>query len=158
MKKFVLCMIYLLITCNVSAVEKDDTQGAVAEITALLQQWPKDFNERKVAEVCSLFGPDLVASYPGTIDRNYEQMCRHLSETLTSKKTIYRYAAPNIEDIKVDGNLATVRLIWTLTVLDKDQKFVQKIEEKGLDVFSRQKDGKWKIAVSFAYPLSDHNE
>lgn len=114
------------------------------EITRLLEKWPQDFNAKNLEAACNLFAPDLIASYPGTPDRNYEGMCHTLKNAFYKNLT---YEAPNIEQIIIQGDIAVVRLIWTLKTNEGSE------QEKGLDVFKRQKDGTWKIAISYAYPL-----
>lgn len=118
-----------------------------ARIIQVLEQWPKDFNNGKAAEVCGLFAPNLVASYPGMQDINYEQMCQKLTQVVQNKDRIYRYAAPKIEQIVLKDDFAVVRLIWTLSTDEET------IHEKGMDLFQKQPDGSWKIAISYAYPL-----
>lgn len=136
---------FLLFAVNVHAM------GSEAEIRRRLNQWPHDFNAKKSQEVCGLFAPDLIASYPGTKDRNYDEMCKQLTGILSSIGKTYEYEAPEIEQVIVEHDLAVVRLIWTLKVTDGSHQEV--IKEKGLDVFRCQKDGTWKIAISYAYPL-----
>ena len=97
--------------------------------------------------------PILVASYPGTKDRNYREMCRSLDASLTGADKIFRYETPEIEQILIDGDLAVVRLVWTLKISFKNRTDTETIKEKGLDIFKRQPDGSWKIAISYAYPL-----
>jgi ketosteroid isomerase-like protein len=63
----------------------------------------------------------------------------------------YSYAQPDIREILVDGDLATVKLFWTLTVTDPTGKVLDTGVEDGLDVFVRQPDGRWKIHVSHAF-------
>lgn len=125
------------------------------EIINLLQKWSQDFNAKKIPETCDLFAPDLVSSYPGTKDRNYEQMCSHLTEILSDKDRIIQYEAPKLEQIWVNGDLAVVRLIWTLKTSNKEGEHFKIINEKGLDIFSRQPDGTWKISISYAHPIQD---
>jgi ketosteroid isomerase-like protein len=117
------------------------------EITNALQQWPKDFNAKDAKAVCGLFAKDLVASYPGIPDRNYEQMCEKLTAAMNDTQKKFQYQAPEIEQVIVVEDLAVVRLIWTL------QAGTEVIREKGMDVFRRQNDGSWKIIISYAYPL-----
>lgn len=114
------------------------------EINHLLQKWPQDFNAKNLEATCNLFSPDLIASYPGTPDRNYEAMCQTLKNAFEKTLT---YEAPIIEQIIIEGDLAVVRLIWTLKANEES------VQEKGLDVFKRQKDGSWKIIISYAYPI-----
>ena len=63
----------------------------------------------------------------------------------------FTYAEPDIRDVDVDGDLAAVRLIWTLTVRDASGVVLETVEEDGVDVFRRQADGSWKTAVSHAF-------
>ena len=63
----------------------------------------------------------------------------------------YTYAQPDIREVLVDGDLATVQLFWTLTVTDPAGKVLDTGVEDGLDVFRRQPDGTWKIHVSHAF-------
>jgi ketosteroid isomerase-like protein len=126
-----------------------------SEIIRLLQKWPEDFNAKNIQAVCRLFAPDLIASYPGSSDRGYEEMCRQLTKVLTDSDRLFRYDPPKIEQVMIEGDLAVVRLVWTLRISSKDQSAVEIIKENGLDVFIRQGDGSWKIAISYAYPLVD---
>ncbi len=148
---FLTALIFTLSKMSLISVDNLQNSQSRLEITNLLMQWPKDFNEKNVKAVCGLFAEDVVASYPGTKDRNFQDMCRQFSVALKDTEKIYHYAPPQIEQILIEEDLAVVRLIWTLTV--RSSAGVDTIKEKGLDVFKRQKDGKWKIAVSYAYPL-----
>ena len=107
---------------------------------SILEKWPKDFNEKRVSQVCSLFAPDLIARYPDAPDRNYEEMCSHLGEVMHSRDKTYHYDAPQIEEILISGDLAVVRLIWTLKVTDPKVPEKKIIKEIGMDVFKRQKN------------------
>lgn len=131
--------------------ETPDAAARAAIKTALLQ-WPKDFAAKDARAVCGLFAPDLEASYPGGPDRNYDAMCKHLTAVLNNPDKTFRYDAPRIDDILVSGDLAVVRLVWTLRVTEKGKPGETVIRERGIDVFKRQKDGAWRISISHAYP------
>lgn len=148
MKRVILCFVFAVFLSS-SLAASDSAQ----EITQLLQQWPVDFNNKNLSAVCGLFASDLVASYPGSIDRNYEQMCQRFSTALSDPNKVYHYELPKIEQIIIQDTLAVVRLIWTLEVRDLHGQLLEKVEEKGLDIFRRQQDNSWKIAISYAYPL-----
>jgi ketosteroid isomerase-like protein len=64
----------------------------------------------------------------------------------------YSYAEPQINEVLVDGDLAAVRLIWTLTITDASGQVLETSKEDGVDVFQRQSDGSWKIHISHAFP------
>lgn len=84
-------MIPLLMSLTLVSATPDSEH---VEIERVLNQWPVDFNAGKAPEVCLLFAPDLVASYPGMQDIHYEQMCSKLTRVLKEGK--HRYEAPEI--------------------------------------------------------------
>jgi ketosteroid isomerase-like protein len=61
----------------------------------------------------------------------------------------YRYAL-DITEILVFGDVAVVRLVWTLTIKEKDGREMKSVEP-GMDLFRRQADGSWKIVRYMAY-------
>jgi uncharacterized protein (TIGR02246 family) len=127
-----------------------DVNQAKAAIEAALRQWPKDFNDENVDAVCGLFAHDAVLVYPDSEDRNHDQFCDQMRKLFANPARTFTYAAPDIREVLADGDLATVRLIWTLTVKDASGKVIETVKENGLDVFRRQADGSWKIHVSHA--------
>jgi ketosteroid isomerase-like protein len=78
-------------------------------------------------------------------------MIRRMLRLFDDPAKRYRYAQPDIREVLVDGDLATVKLFWTLTVTDAAGKVRDTGVEDGLDVFLRQPDGRWKIHVSHAF-------
>jgi steroid delta-isomerase len=73
-----------------------------------------------------------------------------LKRSLGDASKTYRYALA-IQEILVEGDLAVVRLTWTLTVRGKDAASETTAEEPGIDVFRRQGDGTWRISRYLAY-------
>ena len=59
-----------------------------------------------------------------------------------------------IKEILVAGDLAVVRLTWTLKVQRKDTPGDITSDEPGMDIFRRQPDGTWKISRFIAYDAS----
>jgi ketosteroid isomerase-like protein len=143
--------IFIFSFSYIFSVEDVDARSR-QEIVDLLQKWPRDFNAKNIEAVCGLFAYDLIASYPGTVDKNYQQMCSFLQAALTDPERTFLYEAPNIEQIIVQNDIAVVRLIWNLKIFYKNQSNIDVVKEKGLDVFKRHKDGSWKIVISYAYP------
>ena len=126
---------------------------ASAAITSALTGWTETFNARRHADVCALFAPDLVATYRGQPDRNFDELCTLLQNSLENPTRSYHYAL-ELQEILPSGDLAAVRLVWTLTVRGVDGEILETVREPGLDIFKRQPDGTWKIArfVAFATP------
>jgi ketosteroid isomerase-like protein len=125
---------------------------AEAQVRAALAAWPEDFAAKRTTAVCGLFAPDVVLSYPGTKDRDFDAMCSHFRDLFAIRDRSFTYAAPEIEEVVADRDTVVVRLVWTLTVADSSGKTLEVVREKGVDVFRRQPDGSWKIRISHAYP------
>jgi uncharacterized protein (TIGR02246 family) len=134
------------------AAESTDA-AAQAAIRARLMQWTDDFNAGKVQEACDLFAPDLRYDYRGLPERNYQEMCAGLRRALTDPSKHYSYALA-IKDILVFGDMAAVRLVWTLTLTAAGAE-PKVSHEHGIDVFRRQPDGAWRIIRFVAYDDAD---
>ncbi len=124
--------------------------SAQAAIRAALTQWMADFNAGDSAKVCGLFARDLIAQYRGQPERGYGELCELLKRSLDDRSKSYRYALA-IKEILVAGDLAVVRLTWTLTVRGKDGASETVSVEPGIDIFRREAQGDWKISRYLGY-------
>jgi steroid delta-isomerase len=120
-----------------------------AAIRAALSKWTSEFNARDPSHICDLFAQDLIYDFRGFPERNYETLCTLLRQSLADRTKAFAYAL-DIKEIIVSGDIAIVRLVWTLKVTLPGAKEVES-EEPGLDVFRKQADGNWKIARYIAY-------
>jgi|SRR6478609_5358203 len=149
---WLLAVVVLLTACG-SGDRHRDPAADTAAITAALQKFPPDFNARDYPALCGLFAEDVVLNYPGlTAERGRDAFCARMRKTLSDPDRQFSYAAPEIREVLVDGDLATVALTWTLTVKDASGKVLETVREDGLDVFRRQPDGTWQIHISHAFP------
>ena len=130
----------------------DSTDAAQNEIRSALEKWRSAFNDRDEDRVCDLFAPDLIANYQGQPERNYTSLCQLLQTSLADRERTYHYSL-NINEVLVYGDLAVVRLIWTLEI-EKDGASKEIIAEPAVDIFRHQVDGSWKISRYLAYPAS----
>jgi len=130
----------------------DSTDAAQNEIRSALEKWRSAFNDRDEDRVCDLFAPDLIANYQGQPERNYTSLCQLLQTSLQDRERTYHYSL-NINEVLVYGDLAVVRLIWTLEI-EKDGASKEIIAEPAVDIFRRQADGSWKISRYLAYPAT----
>jgi uncharacterized protein (TIGR02246 family) len=124
--------------------------AARAEIRAALTQWMQDFNAGRADVVCDLFARELRANVRGQPERGYEAQCELLRRSLADRTRRYAYAVA-IKEILVWGEVAVVRLTWTLTVTQREGGREIKSIEPGLDVFQRGRDGRWRIIRYMAY-------
>jgi len=123
--------------------------SAATEIESTLDRWMADFNAGKTEQICDLFAADVRADYRGYPTRDHKAVCDLLTKSLTDTTRAFSYAL-DIKEIAVFGDVAVVRLVWTLTITEKDGGEIKSVEP-GMDVFQRQTDGSWKIVRYMAY-------
>ncbi len=148
MKALLLCL--LLLAVPAAAAEDPSPEAAIRQALAT---WTEQFNARDTQGVCTLFAPGLRYNVEG-LDREqtYQDICDRLHRALTGREVGYHYGL-EIHEIIVSGDLAVVRLLWTLTVSRPGVPDVA-TPEQGMDIFRRQDDGSWKIIRYIAY--GDH--
>jgi len=142
-------MISTLIIPLASQSTAQSADAAQAAIQAALTKWTDDFNAGNVQGACGLFSPDLRYDYRGFPERNYKDVCDVVGRSLTDRTKRYTYSLA-IKEILVSGDLAVVRLTWTLNITKADAQ-VEVSQEHGIDVFHRQPDNTWKIIRFIAY-------
>lgn len=124
-------------------------ENAEDEIRATFAQWTKDFNAGKADAACRLFSPELRYDFRGYPERDYNDVCTLLHRSLADKSKRYAYAL-DIREIIVSGDLAVVRLAWTLNVTLPSGQVVTSVEP-GMDILRKAPDGQWKITRYIAY-------
>ena len=90
------------------------------------------------------------ADFRGQPERGYEAQCELLRHSLADKARAFSYAL-TIREILVWGDVAVVRLTWRLTVRELAGGGEATSVEPGLDVFRRERDGRWRIIRYIAY-------
>jgi steroid delta-isomerase len=138
-----------LLAGAVAPLSAQSGDPAERTIRAALAKWTSDFNAGDASHICDLFAPDLVYDYRGFPERDYATLCGLLHRSLADPTRTFSYAL-DIKEVIVSGDMAVVRLVWTLTVISGGAK-TEESREPGLDVFRRQSDGSWKIARYIAY-------
>jgi uncharacterized protein (TIGR02246 family) len=124
-------------------------ESAEEAIRATFQQWTKDFNAGNADAVCKLFAPELRYDFRGYPERGYDDVCTLLHRSLADTSRRYAYGL-DIREIIVAGDLAVVRLTWTLTVTLPNGQTVTS-QEPGMDVLRKSPDGQWKIVRYLAF-------
>ncbi len=131
------------------ATAPDDSDAVRAALVA----FSRDFNGHDLTATCGLFADDTVVSYPGRPSKGHTEVCEGFRAVFANPAKSFRYDEPAIREILVDGDLATVALIWTLTVRDSSGRVLETTREDGVDVLRRQPDGQWRIHISHAFPV-----
>jgi steroid delta-isomerase len=126
-----------------------DSDADKAAIMQRFQRWTADFNAKDSAGVCDLFAPDLVYSIPEVVRGTRETICANLANLLARSDVKLHYNNPDVHEILVVGDVAVVRLTWTLTTEVNGAK--DTTTEEGMDIFRRQPDGRWSISRFIAF-------
>jgi ketosteroid isomerase-like protein len=134
--------VLMLLLCWAPAVA--GTEAPDAEIRAALEQWVADFNAGHTEAVCDIFAPSLRADVAGAGERDFDAQCQLLRAALGDSSRSFSYAL-DLKEILAEGDMAAVRLKWTLTARVKATGNVSTTEEQGLDVFGKGSDGRWRI-------------
>ena len=80
----------------------------------------------------------------------YDTLCGLLRRSLDDSTRKFEYALA-IKDVIVSGDMAVVRLVWTLSATAPGSATTTVTREPGLDVFREQPDGSWKIVRYIAF-------
>ena len=131
------------------AADPDDSSAAKAAITERLVHWTGAFNAKDLSAVCALFAPDLSYTVDEIVDGSRDQLCANIGAALARPGLKLRYDEPTIHEMLVSGDLAVVRLTWTLTAENNGARDVT--TDEGMDVFRRAPDGVWSIARYIAF-------
>ncbi|QIE26526.1 hypothetical protein SBC1_41980 (plasmid) [Caballeronia sp. SBC1] len=150
MIRWLLAIATVLAGVGAATPARADVDSDRAAITDRLRRWTVAFNARDAAGVCDVFAPDLVSTVPGALNGSRDALCGKLSAVLAKPELQLHYDSPDIREIMVSGDIAVVRLFWTLTARKGTDQSVS--TEAGMDIFKRQPDGKWSIArfISFS--------
>ena len=127
----------LLFASHVPAAD-DDSAAVQNQIRVALEKWKLDFNAGDASQVCTLFAPDLISNFRGQPEDTYNSLCANMQAALTDPAKTYHYDL-EIKEILVSGDLAVVRLVWTLKVRPKGAAASEvTTREPGMDIFRRQ--------------------
>ena len=133
-----------LVGAAAQAAGPDNPSAAKAAIAERLNRWTAAFNAKDTTGVCDLFAPDLRYVVDDILDGTRDLLCGNIDKILATPGLTLSYAEPAIHEILVSGDLAVVRLTWTLTAEKTGARDVT--TEEGMDVFRRGPEGVWSIA------------
>jgi len=136
----------------ISAPVYADPAADEAAIRDRFAKWTSAFNAKDPAGVCDLFAPDLIYSLPEVVNGTQAQLCGNLANLFARSDLKLSYDLPAIHEMIVAGDVAVVRLTWTLTAEANGKK--DTTTEEGIDIFRRQPDGRWSIARFVAFTTS----
>lgn len=154
MKKYWLTnlgVLLFLVSATVAEAQKTSAWvNAPSEVQQAFNQLVAAYNARDAKAIVSFLAADAVLVSPLHPDYDF----RMFNEDLTK-----RYATPanepftvkgTVEEIQVSGNLAFVRAVWSHERISDHSILAG---EKDVAMWQRQKNGVWKLARSYSFPL-----
>jgi uncharacterized protein (TIGR02246 family) len=139
----------LLITGILVSPARSASDRDLEAIKLRFQNWVVAFNGKDSAGVCDLFAPDLIYTLPEVQQGTRQKLCVNLDQLFKKSNLRVHYDPPDIHEILVSGDVAVVRLMWTLTTEMNGAR--DTTTEEGIDIFRRQTDGRWSIARFIAF-------
>lgn len=148
MNKLIICTIFLAcisITTPLYALPKDNDYALFERI---FTSWTTAFNQKELAPVCGLFAKSVTADYQGVPTKYYVSICEGFKKIFAEPKRYhYRY---KLHHVYRSLNLAAVRITWYLTIYENNKK-LSFTQDEGMDVFEKNKSGKWEIVNYVGY-------
>ncbi len=102
--------------------------------------------------IMALLAPDILLSYPGIPDQDYETLRKAYAE-MRSREPGEVTTRPDIEEILVSGDLAIIRVVWNTTVRKGGSEPASR-QMRDLQVWRREPSGHWKFVrgIHFRVP------
>lgn len=136
---------FFITSAAYAAEQKNSTQL----FQHIFSSWTKAFNHKDLANSCTLFSPNVHASYQGAPPKNYQSICDGFKKIFQEDRDYtYRF---KLHQIYRTHNWASVRVSWYLQISEHGKVISETVDE-GLDVFEQDKKGHWKIVNYLAYP------
>ena len=139
----------MLLTTNAEA-QKDSVKQAkdVEKVKSALDKLVDAFNKRDAKAVISFFAEDAYIINPTRGAGDLKGLSDSLEKEYAAPPEIPYTVLTNVEEIQVSDDLAFARVIW-LRERNSDKQIISK--EKDIEIWQRQKDGKWKLARGYSY-------
>lgn len=111
-------------------------------------------NAQDLDAMMTHFAEDAVLSYPGMQDTGlpHKPIREGFRKHLTPRPGIERVTSAEIEEILVSGDIAIVRALWTVESSREDPPATRRSQEKDLEVWRRQPDGRWQFVRGISFP------
>lgn len=119
-------------------------------IRSALFAWMSAFNNRDTNAVCNLFAPDLQFDFGAMQNGTFAELCDQLQRAIHNPGISYQYAL-EVREILISGDLAIVRVAWTLTITRRAQPNPVVEHELGMDVMRHEPNGAWRIFRFLGY-------
>ena len=147
-KLFLLFFSLLLVTNFVLAQEND-----VIAIKNEMNKWMKAYNKKDLNNSVAILAEDYIGFYYGHPDQTPKNI-REQNEEVFKNKYLKATLSMEADEIVTSGDLAYVSIKQKWAFKPSVSNTPQVAFEKGILIFKKQSDGKWKIIRSSTFPVS----
>lgn len=127
------------------------------EIRAAIERGARGFERGDPDSILAHYARDIVLSYPGIPDMDYDALVRNYGELRRRSPHVTATTRPTFDEILVDGKLAIVRVRWTTTIrsaaTDATPARASTRYLRDLQVWRRDSAG-WRFVRGMHYPDS----
>jgi ketosteroid isomerase-like protein len=151
-------LLLVLLSGLASAQPKSGGSGLcpTADLAAIRKQWSEwtaAYAAHDLAKTMEIFHHDVIFSFQGAPDQNYSDLEQGYKEEF-AKPDNKRAWVPQFEEFECSGNLGFVRSTWVLEQNDASGTVKELEKNRGVDLFRRDANGRWKIFRSLNYPFT----
>ena len=132
----------LLALCLTALPALADPKSEAAAIRATILKGAEAAMRGDAAGIMSHYAKDILLSYPGTPDQDYDTLFKVYAEPRPAGMSLR--TAPTFDEVFVSGDLAVLRLNWTTTIATSERETTR--QARDLQVWRRERDGTWMFA------------
>jgi ketosteroid isomerase-like protein len=116
----------------------------VEALRALVTRSGDAFNAKDPDAIIALYSRDVLLTYPGIPDSDYQTLDREYREMTNLPAGVTVTTVPDIEEIIVSGDMGIVRVTWNTTTVQAQPAQRTTRQLRDLQVWRREADG-WKF-------------
>lgn len=133
-----------------SAVSKDSVNASDRDIFQdRFQTWTDAFNRKDYPGTCDLFSQRLKSNHQGIPAEDYQAISENFKKVFANKSRVFKYKFKLHETYR-SNDLGVAKITWYLETTEKGKPTTTS-EAISMDIFEREKDGKWRIVNFVSY-------
>ncbi|MBA4407469.1 hypothetical protein C0389_09355 [bacterium] len=149
MSKLLIPLLILIASYETLFAQTDD----VAAIKTELNKWMTAYNQKNLDNSVSIFAENYIGFYSGHPDQTVNSI-KEQNDQVFKNKYLKATLSMEVVEIETGGDIAyvSVKQKWSFkpSIMDKAQIAF----EKGILIFKKQLDGKWRIIRSSTFPVN----
>ena len=152
-KRWVTSGALLLVLRLATIAVAQPSSSSAKELNAVRQafnQLVAAFNAHDAHAAVAYFADDIVLVSPVHPDLGYQALKDEFTARYATQPPTSFTAKANIEEIQVAGDLAFIRVVWSR---ERNSDHAILSGEKDIESWQRQKNGAWKLARGYSFPL-----